>query len=381
MNSFTKDHSDIDSDIDLNSFKIAILSCEDFTVLGGAQRVIMDQARALHATIVCPTYDPAIVRTYDPFGEVTFSSLNVTLPREPFRQLRGKILFRRLSLDYDFYICNDDMAMSYLVHNCPHLYYMHTPRRALYDMYFIYIHDLPVSRRIPYRLMLTLFRILDQQFVKHHVNHIACNAHNTRNRIWKYYQKESRVIYPSLHLSSYYHAPHEGYWLSVGRVDKWKRIELQVEAFRQMPDKTLIIAGPIYPAYHHLVDSAPPNVRFIGAVREEKLCDLYARCNGFVTTAIDEDFGITPVEAMASGKPVVATKEGGYLESVLDEHTGILVGPVVREICTAIKIIDTDPESYCSACINRAQKFSYKRFSFELQDMVREVIFEYLHMQ
>lgn len=366
--------------IDINSLKIAILSCEDFTVLGGAQRVIMDQARALHATIICPAYDPAVVRTYDPSHEVSFSSLNVTLPKEPFRQLRGKLLFRRLSLHYDFYLCNDDMAMNYLVHDCPHLYYMHTPRRALYDMYYIFIQDLPPVKRIPYRLVLTLFRMADQRFVKHHVRSIACNAHNTRNRIWKYYQKEARVIYPSLHLSSYHHEPAEGYWLSVGRVDKWKRIELQIEAFRHMPGKQLIVAGPVYPAYQNLVDSAPANVRFIGSVSEDELCDLYARCNGFLTTAIDEDFGITPVEAMASGKPVVATKEGGYLESMVDEHTGILVGPTVGEICRAVTVIDTDPESYCTACINRASGFSYERFCRELQDTVREAYSEYLHI-
>ncbi len=367
------------SQIDLDSFRIAILSAEDFTVPGGAQRVIMDQARALHATIICPQYDPEVTKTYDPTGEVRFSSLHVTLPKEPFRQLRGKMLFRGLSLDYDFFLCNDDMTMSYLVHNVPHLVYMHTPRRALYDMYYIFLNDLPLRKQIPYRLILHIMRMLDQRFVKKHVHAIACNSHNTRNRIWKYYQKDARVIYPSLHLSSYSCHPPEEYWLSVGRVDKWKRIRLQVEAFSQMPDKQLRVAGPVYPVCRSIVNNAPLNIRFLGSVSEDYLCDLYARCRGFITTAIDEDFGITPIEAMASGKPVVATKEGGYLETVIDGYTGILVGPDADEICRAVEEIDTDPERFSDACISRANKFDYEQFSSQLQNMVKEILAEYLH--
>ncbi|MBN1167384.1 MAG: glycosyltransferase [Methanospirillaceae archaeon] len=367
------------SPVNLDSFRIAILSGENFTIPGGAQRVIMDQARALHATIICPDYDPAVVKTYDPAGEVRFSSLHVTLPKEPFRQLRGKMLFRRLSLDYDFFLCNDDMAMSYLVHKVPHLVYMHTPRRALYDMYHIFVTDLPLLKQIPYRLILPLVRMLDQRFVKKYVHAIACNSHNTRNRIWKYYQKDARVIYPSIHLSSYHQAPPEDFWLSVGRVDKWKRIRLQVEAFSRMPDKQLLVAGPVYPVCRSIVKNTPSNIRFLGSVSEEHLCDLYARCRGFITTAIDEDFGITPIEAMASGKPVVATKEGGYLETVIDGYTGILVGPDTGEICRAVEEIDTDPQRFSDACISRARKFDYERFSSEMQEMVREIVAEYLH--
>ncbi len=373
----TKEKKTEETSINIDTIKIAILSCEDFTVLGGAQRLLIDVARALHAIIICPTYDPAVVKIYDPDETVQFSSLDLNLPAEPYRQLWGKNLFRRLSLDFDFIVCNDDMASRYLIHDCPHLYYFNTPRRALYDMYYIFLDSQPYMKSIVYQIVLPLVRMFDQRFVKHHVHNIACISHNTRNRIQKYYQKDARVIYPSLHLSAYYTADPKGYWLSVGRIDKWKRIELQIEAFRQMPDKKLIVAGPVYPDYVLDIKKAPSNVNFIGAVSEKKLCDLYAHCNGFITTAIDEDFGITPIEAMASGKPVVATKEGGYLETIADGLTGILIGPSIIEICSAVHYIDAHPEIWYNACIQQVQKFTYERFCNELRSAVTDAITDY----
>jgi glycosyltransferase involved in cell wall biosynthesis len=135
-----------------------------------------------------------------------------------------------------------------------------------------------------------------------------------------------------------------------------------VEAFRQMPEKTLLIAGHIYPKFEHVVDTAPPNVKFLGTCEEPRLIDLYSRCEGFITTAIDEDFGITPVEAMASGKPVVATKEGGYLETVADGYSGILTSPDVKSLCNAVRQVSANPVAFTDECLKRARLFDYSAF-------------------
>ena len=166
----------------------------------------------------------------------------------------------------------------------------------------------------------------------------------------------------------------KGYWLSVGRIDKWKRIELQIEAFRKMPDKKLFIVGKIYPQYEEVVKNAPNNVSFITNVNESTLIGLYSECEGFITTAIDEDFGITPLEAMASGKPVVATKEGGYLETIIDGHTGILVSPDVDEIVQAVNKISEDPEQYKEACEAQARRFDYIVFKEKINKLVENNI-------
>ncbi|PKL60027.1 MAG: glycosyltransferase family 4 protein [Methanomicrobiales archaeon HGW-Methanomicrobiales-4] len=351
--------------------KIAILSCLDFITPGGAERFFIDMAAALDATIVCLKYDPHLGYLYNQAGSVKFHPLNRSLPAEPFRQFAGMLLFRSLKLDYDFFIVTDDMALRYLIHDVPHCYFMLTPRRALYDMYYQTLADLPVLQRHAYAGVLTLFRYLDRRFVRTHVKDIAGISHNVRSRIWRTYQRHATVLYPPIHVESYINQGYGDFWLSVSRVDKWKRIELQVEAFRQMPDKHLKIAGRIYPGYEHLKKNAPANVEFLGIVGDEDLEKLYGNCRGFLTTAIDEDYGLTPLEAMACGKPVVATKEGGYLETVIDGYTGILVAPDHQAICDAIQLIDKNPSSYAEASRRRAESFDYKVF--------KEQISTYMH--
>ncbi len=350
--------------------RIAILSCLDFTIPGGAERFFIDMAMALDATIVCLSYAPSLGDCYPLAQHVKFHPLNISLPDEPLKQISGMRLFRSLTLDYDFFIVTDDMAVRFLTRDVPHCYVMLTPRRALYDMYYQTIADLPMIRRLIYVPILTLFRFLDRRFVRKHVTHIAAISHNVRNRIRKTYQKEAYVLYPPIHLENYQNMGYGDYWLSVSRVDKWKRIELQIEAFREMPDKKLKIAGRIYPTFEYLVPSAPPNVEFLGAVSDHELIHLYGSCRGFLTTAIDEDYGLTPLEAMACGKPVVAAKEGGYLETVIDKHTGVLVSPDPRSISEAIIQMDKNPAFFAEASRAQAELFDYKLFKEQISTYV-----------
>lgn len=353
--------------------KIAILSCLDFSIPGGAERFFIDMAIALDATIVCLDYDPHLEDHYPRAREVRFHPLHVSLPAEPFRQLAGMHLFRSLNLDYDFYIVTDDMSLRYLTSAVPHCYFMLTPRRALYDMYYQTLSDQILPMRVVYMIILTLFRYLDRVFVRGKVRYIAGISHNVRNRIFKAYQRDAIVLYPPIHVGKYANLGYGDFWLSVSRVDKWKRIDLQVEAFRDMPEKKLKIAGKIYPGYEYLVQTAPPNVEFLGMVRDEELFTLYGSCRGFVTTAIDEDYGLTPLEAMASGKPVVATKEGGYLETIIDGYTGLLVTPDPVAIREAICIIDSDPSRYEEAAMRQADRFDYKLFKEQLSTYVQSL--------
>lgn len=353
--------------------RIAILSCGDFSVRGGAERLTMDLARALDADIVSPTFDEDIIKTYDRDRDISFVLLNKNLPNEPFKQIVGMYVYKNLDMDYDFYISTDDVSVRYFSRDVPHLYYVFTPRRAMYDMYYSFLNEYHGPRKLFYGSGLSAFRIYDRYFVKKHIKNIACISHTVRNRIYKTYQKDAMVVYPSIHTNTFKYKPAENYWLSVGRVDKWKRIELQVEAFRKLKDKRLYVVGTIYPEYKRLVENAPPNIVFLGNLSENQLIDMYSKCEGFITTAIDEDFGITPVEAMASGKPVVATKEGGYLETVIDGYTGLLVSPVVDEISEAIQRISKNPEYYKEASIVQAHRFDYDIFKKKITGLIKKL--------
>jgi len=357
--------------------RIAILSCMDFKIPGGAERFFIDMARALDATIVCLSVSDDLRTMYPDAEQVSFFPLHKTLPDEPLRQIAGMRLFKKLSLDYDFYIATDDMSLRFLSEKIPHAYMMLTPRRALYDMYYPTLASKPVGKRQLFMIILCFFRFLDRRFVKKHVRCIAGISHTVRTRIWKAYQKPATVIYPPIHLEKYQNLGYDDYWLSVSRIDKWKRIDLQLEAFRLLPDKKLVIAGKIYPEFEHLVHGAPQNVTFLGPVPDEELLTLYGRCRGFLTTAIDEDYGLTPLEAMACEKPVVAVCEGGYQETVAHGYTGFLVAPHAADIAKAIRNVDTDPSRFGHEARKRAELFDYKIFKEQIKMYVHTCFEEY----
>lgn len=353
--------------------KIAVLACCDFSIVGGGERFIIDIATSLDATIIMPSFrdniNKTVLKDFD-----NFICLNKKLPNEPLKQIIGSHIFKNLKNDFDFVVSVDDMSMYSLNKNIPHLYYVFTPRRAFYDMYYDTMDKKTGIKRLIYYMGISYFRNKDRKHVKNNINNIACISNNVRNRILRTYQKEANVIYPCVHTDKYYNNEPEDFWLSVNRVDKWKRIDLQVESFRRMPDKKLIVVGAIYPEYKSLVDNAPNNVEFKGVVSENELFELYSKCNGLITTATDEDFGLTPLEAMASGKPVVATKEGGYLETVIDGHTGILVIPSTDNIVNAITQIDnTNSLHYKYNCIQQAARFDYDIFKINIENEVNRI--------
>ena len=118
----------------------------------------------------------------------------------------------------------------------------------------------------------------------------------------------------------------------------------------------------------------PKNINFLDSVSEKKLLDLYSSCKGFISTAKDEDFGMAVVEAMASGKPAICVKEGGFLEIIVDNVTGILVKPNVDEIVKAIKFISKNPEKYKEACIERAKEFDVNLFIKHMKETIDKII-------
>jgi glycosyltransferase involved in cell wall biosynthesis len=193
-----------------------------------------------------------------------------------------------------------------------------------------------------------------------------------QNRIRQYHNRDADVIYPPVDTSLYHYLGNENFWLSVNRLYPEKRIELQLEAFCQIPEENLIIVGGYAQGDHasryaeKIGLNLPPNVTLRGEVTEGELRDLYARCKAHICTAIDEDYGLTPLEAMASGKPVVAVNEGGYCETVT-EQTGKLVEPNVDAIASAVRYIAQDPARYKECCFSRAKKFDIVKFRNKIE--------------
>jgi glycosyltransferase involved in cell wall biosynthesis len=162
----------------------------------------------------------------------------------------------------------------------------------------------------------------------------------------------------------------------VNRIYPEKRISLQFEVFRELPEERLVVVGGYAEGdhssgyYKKLARDIPENVEMRGAVVEAELIDLYARCKGLICTAVGEDFGLTPVEAMASGKPVVAVNEGGFQETIVHGKTGMLVRADGDELKRAVKEVASGPERYKDACMERAKEFDTQVFLERIRRLI-----------
>ncbi len=161
---------------------------------------------------------------------------------------------------------------------------------------------------------------------------------NVAERLRRFTGLDATVLPPPPQKLAYRTDGYEGFVLSVNRLDRYKRIDLLIEAARAEPGVRVLIAGdgPDRPRLEQLASDLDGRVEFTGRVDEERLADLYARCLAVYYAPVDEDYGMVPYEAFLSAKPVVTTIDsGGPLEVVRDRETGLVVAPEAAEVARA----------------------------------------------
>jgi glycosyltransferase involved in cell wall biosynthesis len=203
-----------------------------------------------------------------------------------------------------------------------HICYLHNPIR------FLWKSNVYSNQSVPYgQASLQLIRFLLPILQKIDINktqkikNIITNSKNIAKQIQNIYQMKADVIYPPVDINSYSisETPAD-YYLYAGRLISHKRVDLAIEACNQL-NRKLIIAGDGFER-SNLEKIAGKTIQFLGRVTDEQLKDLYANCRAFIFPS-DEDFGLVPVEAQASGRPVIAYRSGGALESVIEYETGL----------------------------------------------------------
>jgi|HubBroStandDraft_3_1064219.scaffolds.fasta_scaffold26881_3 glycosyltransferase involved in cell wall biosynthesis len=205
--------------------------------------------------------------------------------------------------------------------NARHVCYCETPMRYLWDMYPAYRNEWTQSRwKRALMAPLTNYLRLWDYATAARVDEFVANSENVRRRIWKTYRRESRVVKPPVAVETFYWKRPEDYYLVVSELVAYKQVDAAIRAFNQNGRKLLVVGGG--PEYKALKRLAAPNIEFCGRVSDEDLRELYARCRAFIMPG-EEDFGMTMVEALASGKPVIAWARGGALE-IVPEFGGLL---------------------------------------------------------
>jgi glycosyltransferase involved in cell wall biosynthesis len=203
--------------------------------------------------------------------------------------------------------------------------YCHTPMRYLWDLYPAYRNEWTPSwwKRAAMTPLANYLRLWDYASAAR-VDDFVANSANVQRRIWKTYRRESEVVYPPVDVASFYHCEADDYYLIVSELVAYKRIDAAVREFTRSGRRLRVVGDG--PEYRRLRATAGPTVEFTGRVGDGELRELFARCRAFLLPG-EEDFGIATVEALASGKPVLALARGGALETV-PEYGGVLYDDV-----------------------------------------------------
>ena len=203
-----------------------------------------------------------------------------------------------------------------------HICYMHTPMRYAWDDCQKYTNDFYfpnfIKKMIP--IAMNYIRVWDR-ISADRPDKIIANSNFVSKRIKKYYRKDSKIVHPPLNFDNFYVSQEIGdYFLMVGRLIAYKRFDIAIKAFNELRLPLKIIGRG--PEMARLKKIAKPNIQFLGRVPDDELANYYARCKAFIFPQ-EEDFGIVAMEAMASGRPIIAYRGGDIQEHVIEGKTGL----------------------------------------------------------
>ncbi len=251
-----------------------------------------------------------------------------------------------------------------------HICYCHSPMRYLWDMYHDYREKTSWLKRLLMPLLSHYLRLWDLATASR-VDYFVANSTFVQKRIKKFYRRKSEVIYPPVNVEEFYLAEKVGsFYLMVGQLVSYKNTRLAVEAFNEN-GKSLVIIGS-GEELEMLKGIAADNVSLLGYQDFETIKYHYAHCKALIFPGV-EDFGMVPVEAMASGRPVIALGKGGALDTVIDGVTGVLFKkPSVLCLNSAIEQFEQQYTKFNPQKIqNHAIQFDHSVFINRINTMVK----------
>lgn len=275
---------------------------------------------------------------------------------------------------YDLVISNKS-AFCHGVTTAPdtvHICYCLTPTRFLWD-YHNYVRHEGISPLVATLLVpvIRLLRLWDKAAAER-VNQFIAISETVRRRIQNFYRREAVVIHPPVEVDRFQaQASHDDYFLVVSRLIPYKRIDLAVQAFNALGLPLKIIGDGR--DRRRLERMAKPNIEFLGRLPDHEVGRCLSQCKAFIFPG-EEDFGIAPLEAQASGRPVIAYAGGGALETVVEGVTGLFfreqTAGSLAEAVTALDARSFDP----SAIREHARTFDVETFKSKLRSCVGEVL-------
>ena len=363
--------------------KVAIV-CDWLTNYAGAERVVAAISEVFpDAPIYTSIYNRQKMREFK--GRNVHQSFIGQLPlADKKHQLYIALMpyaFEAMDLDeYDLVISSSHACAKGVITSpdTVHVCYCHSPTRYCWDGCHEYVRNYGWYRW-PFKLLIDKcisgLRQWDR-IAAERVDYFIANSEYVGRRIQKYYDSQSKVIYPPVDVDAFGLSNVEGeYYLALGRLIPYKRFDLLVDTFNSLGLPLYIVGDG--KEFSKLKSKAADNVKMLGFVPEDALQNYYAKAKAFLFPQ-KEDFGITAIEAMAVGKPVIAYWKGGALETIVDGKTGVFFEEQsVASLTDAVKRFEKlhsqgrfDPKKIRA----HAEKFSKERFKKEMTQFLAGVL-------
>ena len=325
----------------MNSTKLIIIQ-PYLNLKGGAERVILKIAQHYGSSIYLLEYSPK--STFSEFKDINIHTVGKKVPLSdmlPYRAsqgLRYGYNFYNLKIKEDYDVLNAHISPSEWARhrNERVLWYCHTPPREVYDLYDARMRHRSYRQKLLYSTMAKTYKFISGRVVRN-IELIATNSANTRERIKKYYERDSTVISPGIDFKEYENDGDGKYFLCPSRITPNKRQDYVIEAFRRFCSKGkkpygLVLAGTLsgdpehQNYYKKLVSMAKGlDVKVRANLSDREMKKLYSNSTAVLLAPQNEDFGIVYLEAMASSKAVISVNEGEPRRLVQEGRTGFLV--------------------------------------------------------
>lgn len=250
--------------------------------------------------------------------------------------------------------------------------YCHTPMRYVWDMYDDYVAHHAIARSFFYKWFINYIRRWDYRTAQN-VHFFIANSEHVKQRIKNSYNRDARVIYPPVRVDKFtlFEGKRKDYYLCLGRFVPYKKIDMIVRAFEQMPDKKLVLIGEGYGSrkFTRILEQCK-NITWLGYRNDKEMITYMQEARACIFAA-KEDFGIMCVEVQACGTPVLALDYGGYRETVIDGVSGYLF-PQQNEasVIEAVNKLEQNPLNNNIAIRQNALRFSDVRFREEFGEYV-----------
>lgn len=360
----------------LRNTKIAIV-CDWLTTSGGAEKVILSLHKLFpHAPIYTTIYDPTKVKGFENATIHTSYLQHLPFSKRKHQLYLGFMprVFENFDLDeYDIVISSSHSCAKGIITkpHTLHICYCHSPMRYAWEDSINYIRNYdmnPIAKKLaPW--FIHKIRLWDRLSADR-VDFFVANSHHVQRRIQKYYRRPSSVIHPFIKPELFHNSSErQDFYLAVGRLTPYKKFDLLVETFNETGLPLKIVGTGI--SEKKLKEKAKENIEFLGFTSDEELRDLYSKAKALVFPQL-EDFGIIPLEAMASGCPVIAYKKGGATETVIDGKTGIFFDEQnVDSLKHALRKRSTI-KFHHKAITDHARQFSEDRFQKEIIQLIEK---------